>query len=268
MSAGAPRRELPALSPEQLALRERQGAGARYDADAAPHAHLDLARRGTAYFARRLMQLDDADLDAPSLLPGWSRRHVVAHVGYHARAVARSVEGARTGVESRMYSSDTQRDEEIALGATLPTRALRHLVDHAAVHLDVEWRDLTDAHWDAAVVTAEGRAVPARETAWMRAKEVWVHAVDLGNGGSFLDFPPAVIDGIVSDVFRAWTRRGDPGAVVLRATDRETALGAYGQGGPRVEGAAADLARWLAGRGARRLRVVGGGELPEIAPWF
>jgi maleylpyruvate isomerase len=256
------------LTPEQIALRERQGAGARYDAEAAPHAHLDLARRGTAYFARRLMQLDDADLDAPSLLPGWSRRHVVAHVGYNARAVARLVEWARTGVENRMYSSDTQRWDEIVLGATLPTRALRHLVDHAAVHLDVEWRDLADEQWDAEVVTAQGRTVPARETAWMRAKEVWVHAVDLDDGGSFLDFPPEMIDGIIADVLRAWTRRSEPGAVVLRATDREDSPGSYGENGPEVEGAAADLARWLAGRGARRLRVVGGGELPAIARWF
>lgn len=256
------------LSPEQRALRERQGAGARYDADAAPHAHLDLARRGTAYFARYLVQLDDAAFDAPSLLAGWTRRHLIAHVGYNARAVARLVEWARTGVETPMYASDTQRWDEIVFGATLPTRALRHLVDHAAVHLNVEWRDLTDSQWDAEVVTAQGRTVPARETAWMRAKEVWVHAVDLDTGASFRDFPPEMVDGIIADVFRTWTCRGEPGAVVLRATDRDASPGGYGQGGPTVEGTAADLARWLTGRGARRLRVAGGGELPAIARWF
>ncbi|MFM9718756.1 maleylpyruvate isomerase N-terminal domain-containing protein, partial [Streptomyces galilaeus] len=87
--------------------------------------------------------------------------------------------------------------------------------------LNVEWRDLTDAQWDATVVTAQGRTVPARETAWMRAKEVWVHAVDIDNGGSFLDFPTEMVNEIIADVFRAWTRRGEPGAVVLRATDRD-----------------------------------------------
>ncbi len=95
-----------------------------------------------------------------------------------------------------------------------------------------------------------------------------MHAVDLDDGGSFVDFPPEMIDGIIADVLRAWTRRSEPGAVVLRATDRDAAPGEYGEGGPIVEGAAADLARWLAGRGARRLRVVGGGELPRIARWF
>ena len=255
------------LSPEERALRERQGVGARYDADGAPHSELALARRGTAYFARRLMELRDDELDAPSLLPGWTRRHLIAHVGYNARAVARLVEWARTGVETPMYASDTQRGEEIAFGSTLPARALRHLVEHATVHLNVEWRDLDESGWKARVVTAQGRTVPARETAWMRAKEVWVHAVDLDNGGSFLDFPAEMIDGIIADVFRVWARRSEDVALIVRPDDRETEA-SFGQGGPVVTGSAADLARWLAGRGARRLTPLGAGELPVIPRWF
>ena len=49
------------------------------------------ARRGTAFFARKLNELTDAELDGDSLLPGWTRRHVTAHVGYNARAIARLV---------------------------------------------------------------------------------------------------------------------------------------------------------------------------------
>lgn len=259
-----------ALTPEEIALRERQGAGARYDAENAPHENLALARRGTAYFARKLMELDDDDLDAPSLLPGWSRRHLVAHVGYNARAVARLVEWARTGVETPMYTSDSQRWDEIVFGSTLPVRALRHLVDHAAVHLNVEWRDLEDDQWNHPVVTAQGRTVPVRETAWMRAKEVWVHAVDLDDGGSFLDFPAEMADGIIADVFRVWARRGENVAVTVIADDRSEPgpTSSYGEGGPQIHGKAADLARWLAGRGARRLSVAGGGELPAVPRWF
>ncbi len=97
----------------------------------------------------------------------------------------------------------------------------------------------------------------------MRAKEVWVHAVDLDNGGSFLDFPTEMVDEIIADVLRAWTRRGEPGAVALRATDRDLGAAEYGEGGPTVEGAAPDLARWLTGRGARRLRVVAAATCPR-----
>jgi maleylpyruvate isomerase len=68
--------------------------------DAEVRARLLTARRGTAFFARKLSELPYDDLDADSLLPGWSRRHVIAHVGYNARAVARLVEWASTGVET------------------------------------------------------------------------------------------------------------------------------------------------------------------------
>ncbi|WP_373325284.1 maleylpyruvate isomerase N-terminal domain-containing protein [Paenarthrobacter ureafaciens] len=63
------------------------------------------ARRGTAFFARKLNELSDEELDGGTRLPGWTRRHLVAHVGYNARAIARLIEWAGTGVETPMYSS-------------------------------------------------------------------------------------------------------------------------------------------------------------------
>jgi hypothetical protein len=39
------------------------------------------ARRGTAFFARKLNELTDAEMDGTSLLDGWTRRHVAAHIG-------------------------------------------------------------------------------------------------------------------------------------------------------------------------------------------
>ncbi|MET1156374.1 maleylpyruvate isomerase N-terminal domain-containing protein, partial [Arthrobacter sp.] len=42
---------------------------------------LRTARRGTVFFGRKLNELSDDELAAPSLLPGWTRAHVVAHVG-------------------------------------------------------------------------------------------------------------------------------------------------------------------------------------------
>ena len=113
------------------------------------------ARRGTAFFARKLNELTDAQLDGDSLLPGWSRRHLAAHIGYNARAIARLIEWAATGVETPMYSSPTARNQEIDFGATLSPIALRNLVDHAAIHLNVEWRDLPDEKWSNEVVTAQ-----------------------------------------------------------------------------------------------------------------
>ena len=148
------------------------------------------ARRGTAFFARKLNELSDAELDGATLLPGWTRRYVVAHVGYNARAIARLIDWAATGVETPMYASPEARNHEIEFGATLSPIALRHLFDHSAVHLNVEWRDLPANAWHHKVKTAQGRIVPAEETVWMRTREVWLHGVDLDNGATFNDIPP------------------------------------------------------------------------------
>jgi len=250
----------------RAALKERLGTGARYDSPAAPARELLWARRGTAYFARKLNELRDDELDAPSPLPGWTRKHLVAHVGYNARALARLAEWARTGVEMPMYASTEGRDAEIELGSTLPPRALRNLFHHAEVHLNVEWRDLTDAGWDVLVRGLDGRSFPARETAWMRAREVWVHAVDLDNGGSYLDFPPDLLDALIADVLRSWARRSEVPHLVLAATDRPEPIAVGRATGPEISGRTADLARWLTGRGARRLRS-SDGALPGIPAW-
>ncbi len=179
----------PAEQSARDALRARQGKGARYDAPEAPHADLLLARRGAAYFARKLGELQDADLSAPSLRDGWSRRHLIAHVGYHARALARLVESARTGVPQDMYTCEQARIEEIDLGATLPDRALRSLVYHATIHLDVEWRDLTDSQWETPLMLSDDAQIIARATPRLRAVEIWQCAIDLGNGGRATDIP-------------------------------------------------------------------------------
>jgi len=178
------------LEAERAALRARLGAGARYDAPSAPAEDLILTRRGTAYFARKLNELADHELDAPSLVPVWTRRHLVAHIGYHARALTRLVDWGRTGVETPMHASVEERDAEIELGATLPAQALRHLYTHSAVHLNVVWRDLADAQWDAIVRTLDGSAIGLRDLPLLRAREIWQSALALGNGGVERDLPP------------------------------------------------------------------------------
>lgn len=216
-------------------------------------AGLLLARRGTAFFLRQLRELADDELVGPSLLPGWSRAHVVAHVGYNARALTRLTEWGRTGVEQAMYASHAQRDAEIDFGATLNPIALRSLAEHSAVHLDVEWRDLDDAAWQAPVQTIQGRIVPVAETTWMRSREVWVHAVDLGNGARFEELPTAVLHGLLRDVTTAWRGREGTARVAdlsLRPLEGGIAFDVHGGDDATVlTGTSAALARWVTGRG-------------------
>jgi len=209
-----------------------------------------VARRGQAYFSRKLNELSDDELALPSCLPGWTRRHVIAHVGLNARALTHLTEWAASGIETPMYGHPGEREADIELASTLPAQALRNLSDHAAIHLNVEWRDLEPESWNSLVRTGQGRVVPASETVWMRTREVWIHSVDLGNGASFSDFPDEMLDRLLLDVFAAWERRRANeglGVFTLAPTDRDYRLG--DGSGTAVTGTAAQLAAWATGRG-------------------
>lgn len=227
------------------------------------------ARRGQAYFSRKLQELTDSQFRDASGLSGWSRAQLVAHVGLNARALTHLTEWARTGVETPMYDSPGQRGEDIDFSATLPVQALRNLSDHAAIHLNVEWRDLSDEEWEHEIRTAQGREVPVRETVWMRTREVWVHAVDLGNGGSFEDFPRDFVDALTADVMRSWDRRRvaeNLPVFTLKPIDREPIDSPPSPDNAIIlRGTAAALARWASGRGTSGV-LTDTGETPLPAP--
>lgn len=249
---------------------------ARTDKTSDPHLLEELlqARRGTAFFAHKLNELSDTDLDGDSLLPGWTRRHIAAHIGYNARAISRLVEWAATGVENPMYPSAEVRDTEIRFGATLSPIALRNLFDHSAVHLNVEWRDLPADAWHHKVKTIQGRLVPAEETVWMRTREVWVHAVDLDNGASFNDIPATVLTRLLKDITGAWTARGTDKGLMGRV-DGHPAL-AFGDTEAlsplQISGSLADMVCWAAGRGAAGVTAILEGKpvvpVPTAPAWI
>ncbi|TKW67250.1 MAG: maleylpyruvate isomerase [Paracoccus denitrificans] len=168
-------------------LRARQGTGARYDAASAPAEALHMARRGVAYMARLINNLNDAALSEASDRAGWSRRRVIAASALQAREIAQALEDA-TGQKGDRAPTDLAA---LDLAETLPPRALRHLVNHADTHLNVVWRDLSDADWDAPV-TLSGRTGPARDTALLRAGALWRAALDLRAGARLRDVPKGI----------------------------------------------------------------------------
>ena len=172
------------LDAARAALRARQGQGARYDAASAPARHLAWARLGAAYFARQLNDIPDAALWTAADRPGWTRRRVIAACALEARALAQAIQLATGGPTDEFADTDAAA---LDLAETLPAHALRHLVAHAEIHLNVVWRDLTDAQWDSRLA---GLAVASpRDTALLRARTLWRSAIDLGTGGRWRDAP-------------------------------------------------------------------------------
>lgn len=223
---------------------------------------LDWMQQGATAFLARLDDLSDAAFGADSSLPGWTNAHLVAHVGYNAKALSRLVHWAKTGVETPMYTSREARNAEIADGAKLPASELRALVHDTDEQLGADLTVLSS--WDAKIVTAQGRRVPATEIPWMRAREVWIHGVDLG-GPDFDTFDAELVDALITDITASRQGRQGHPAVLITPDDRDRTW-QIGTDPVPVHGTAADLVRWLAGRGTRGIRA-DDGTVPEIGRW-
>lgn len=229
---------------------------------ATPDQRLGWMHEGSRIFLGELEKVPEGDWAEPLGLPGWTVAHLVAHVAYNASALSRLVHWARTGEETLMYSGPEQRAEEIEHGATLPPSRLRALVRETDEQL---WADLAGlSTWDAKVRTAQGRIVPAAEIPWLRTREVWIHAVDLGTGLRFEDFPADLLGALITDITDLRQNRdGGPGVVIHPEdrTDRWRIVDVLGGEPAVVRAPAAGLARWLAGRG----RIEGG---PDLGRWL
>ncbi|GAA5163677.1 maleylpyruvate isomerase family mycothiol-dependent enzyme [Pseudonocardia eucalypti] len=223
---------------------------------------IDWARQGTALVLDALDGLDDADLKAPCALPGWTRGHLLAHLAGNAEALGRLVSWARTGVESRMYASAGQRDADIESGAAMAGPELRAWVRRSAAELAAGLDGLGGAAWDAEVITAQGRTVPATTIPWLRARETCVHLVDLAAGYDFSHLPTEFCVALVGDLATWRGAKGNGPALELAARDAPDRWRVDGAGpAHHVELPVADLAAWLTGRTERP-------GLPELPRWL
>ncbi|MFC0526620.1 maleylpyruvate isomerase family mycothiol-dependent enzyme [Phytohabitans kaempferiae] len=182
--------------------------------------------------------LDASDFRADSLLPGWTRGHLVAHVAGNAEALGNLVIWAATGVETPMYASPEERAASIERGAALPAADLTAWEAGSATALAEGLDRLTMAQWAHEIRTAQGRLLPATEIPWLRAREVMVHTVDLALGIGFADLPADFLSALVSDIK---AKRGDVPAVDARLPE----VAAWLAGRPHSLTDAPDLGPWL-----------------------
>ncbi|NVI88102.1 maleylpyruvate isomerase family mycothiol-dependent enzyme [Actinomadura sp. BRA 177] len=195
---------------------------------------------GTKLFLDASDGLTEAEYEAPSLLPGWTRKHLVAHVAANAEALGNLLHWAATGEETPMYASPEERAAGIERGPQMSAAELTAWVNRSATALRTAMDELTDGQWQTEVVTAQGRTVPATEVPWMRSREVLVHAVDLGLGVTFADLPGDFLQALITDI------------TAKRKMDAATV----------PDGPLPEVAAWLAGR-PHTLP-----DAPPLGPWL
>lgn len=229
---------------------------------------LAWAGDGAANLRGLMTRMGDDAFAAPSALPGWSRGHVLTHIARNADAMINLLTWVATGKETPAYASTDARNADIDAGATRAPAEIRDDVVASSDRLAAVVRKLPKEAWSRHITNVQGREIPATDVPWMRAREMWIHAVDLDIGASFGDLPPPMLTELLADVTAAMgTREGCPPMRLVA----EGGMWTVGDelGAVTVTGSAPDLAAWLLGRSrGRELRADGARKLPSLPRWL
>jgi len=219
---------------------------------------------GTEKLLADVAALSDEALTAPTALPGWSRRYLLAHIAANADALRNLAYWASTGEERRMYASNEQREADIAAGSLLPPAELRARLESSAQALAADLDALPEQAWDAKIITAQGLTRSASEIPWMRNREVFIHGIDLNAGIRWADLPAGFLAALLDDVTVRRSSVGGGPALAVAATDTGHTWEVVGAGAPvPVSAPLADLAAYLTGRPAPELKAA-----PVLPAWL
>lgn len=215
----------------------------------------------------------------PSLLPGWSRAHVVVHLARNADAQLRMVDGALRGESVEQYAGGEQgRAREIEEGAIGAAKTIVAGLESSVAGLDQRWATLPEHAWDLETVTLRFRR-SVREGIAARWREVDIHHVDLGCGYGPRDWPAEFVDAFLERTIARLparmleTAQGaglrwrlvDQDAMRSWRVDAASVQPGAGVADAEVSGSGWQLLAWLVGRGDHGLKVTGRADrLPDL----
>lgn len=229
-----------------------------------PDAALDHSTRALLH---SLAEFTDDDARAPSLLPGWTRGHVLAHVARNADALGNLVVWARTGVETPMYPSREERDSVIEAQSGRPAAELIADVEESHERLVSAYDGLTPDQLERRVATGARRRI---RPAWMipviRRIEVEIHHVDLGLDYTVAHWPEDFVEEVLHDIASESQTRDDLPDCILVGIEGEGEW-VVGAGGQRVVGPPPALLGWMTGRSSGDGLHTPDGPLPKVGAW-
>lgn len=236
--------------------------------DDALRAGLDEMAAATDRLLATVDRLEDGDLRAPSLLPGWTRGHVLTHVARSADGMVNLVGWARSGERREMYAGGRAgRAADIEAGAGRHIGDVRLDLSDSADRLMAEFADFPSDALGRTVTLSSGAQAFGWEIPLLRVREVEIHHADLGAGYGPDDWSPEFARRTLDQLAKLFRDERDCPVGTLVATDAD-ARWEVSADGPELSGAMRDLAAWLVGRSAgERLALSPTGEVPPAPRW-
>jgi maleylpyruvate isomerase len=227
---------------------------------------IEAMTASTRSLQRTIAGLSDDDIRAPSLLPGWTRGHVLTHVARNADGLTNLATWARTGIETPMYASAAARHADIEAGAGRTAPELIADVEQSHSRLLAALVTIEPGHWQAVVTFGlGGRTGPASAIPEQRRIEVEIHHVDLDLDYTLAHLPADFVMRMLDQVAADLARRDDVPALVLVGNENEGRW-TVGSGGQEITGTPPSLLGWAVGR-TDGIGLFSADPLPNLGPW-
>ncbi|HRE01114.1 MAG TPA: maleylpyruvate isomerase N-terminal domain-containing protein [Ilumatobacteraceae bacterium] len=172
---------------------------------------------------RRLLDsldsLSDEAARTPSLLPGWTVGHVLAHLALNATSQARVLAAGKSdGEPVAQYPGGREgRPQAIEAASGRPAAVLVADLARAYTAVEQSWVLADDAAWAAESMTTRGSR-PNATLPYRRLRENEIHRVDLGSAGGDYDWtmmPRDFVAITVRELTRQWSSRRPMGMATL-----------------------------------------------------
>jgi maleylpyruvate isomerase len=237
-----------------------------------PAEYLRQLRPATEDLIRAIAGLSDVAVRAASLLPGWTRGHVLTHLARNAEGGTRLLGWARTGVPSYEYESVEARAAAIEQGAGRPAAVLIADVQQSAAAFFAAADGMPATAWQRTVRWTTGHETEAARIVPSRFFEVCIHHADLDIGYRPSDWPAAFVSGLLDRAVRGLKAHAEiVGAIRLEGADtrRVFEIGKVTSASPVVAGPEYALGAWLLGRSdGSDLYCKGTAGLPAVPPFY
>ncbi|HUQ39516.1 MAG TPA: maleylpyruvate isomerase N-terminal domain-containing protein [Acidimicrobiales bacterium] len=176
----------------------------------APSDKIEIACVGHTELLRAARKLTEGDLRRPSLLPGWDRARVLAHLAHKSHSHVSVFTGAAAGEQRSQYPSGQAAAEgETAAWSQRPADELCDLVAEGFASLERAWAAMPDQAWSRTATSSAGeRAMTGFVDRHLR--DLFVHHVDLDIGYVADDWPALFVSTELAKRIRDLSGRAAP----------------------------------------------------------
>ena len=183
---------------------------------------IDACVEGCAATHQQLLavvdDLADEKFAEPSLLPGWSRSHLIGHLALNARSHVHLLACAARGEVGEQYEGGAAgRAGAIDDAAKWPPDQARRELRRSVYELEGAWAGASATAWQGTGKNSAGAVLAMHDLPFLRWREVVVHLADLDVGIGHDQWPAAYVRMELERQKMAWAASHPMGLTQLPA---------------------------------------------------